>query len=100
MVPIVHQQDMNACYDSLQLPHCRSRLELCAWGMQLEAEHAIPAEQRFYCPNVECSTLMIVEKAEAGQETPCVACKEALCFYCRTKAHAGLSCSEAKVSLL
>ena len=66
--------------------------------VQLEAEHAIPADRKFYCPYLQCSALMVVNKAEPGVNTPCVACRKPLCFYCRTRPHPGLSCGEVKVS--
>ena len=43
--------------------------------VQLEAEHAIPADCKFYCPHLECSAVMVVNKAEPGITTPCVACQ-------------------------
>ena len=68
--------------------------------LQLEAEHAIPADRKFYCPFLECSALMVVTQAVPGQQTPCTQCRRPLCFYCRTKAHPGFTCGEAKVSHL
>ena len=66
--------------------------------MQLEAEHAIPAASKFYCPYLECSALMVVKNAVPGKATPCIACQKLLCLYCRSRAHPGLTCGEVKVS--
>ena len=67
--------------------------------LQLEAEHAIPQDQKFYCPYLECSALMIIIDPEPSTETPCIACSRALCYFCRTRAHPGLTCGEVKVSV-
>ena len=78
--------------------HDRQDCDEIAW-VQLEAEYAIPHDRKFWCPYLECSALMGVVNPEPSIETPCVACGRALCFFCRTAAHPGLTCGEVKVSL-
>lgn len=67
-------------------------------SLQLEAEAKIPEAAKFYCPQRDCSNLLIVKKTTHA-EVECSACQAYLCTICRGFGHSGMSCAEAKVSL-
>ncbi|KAL0050976.1 hypothetical protein WJX82_011428 [Trebouxia sp. C0006] len=64
---------------------------------QLEAEAKIPEAAKFYCPQRDCSNLLIVKKTTHA-EVECSACRAYLCTICRGFGHSGMSCAEAKAS--
>ena len=66
-------------------------------GVQLEAEAKIPASAKFWCPQKDCSRLLVVQKS-THREVECIACGTYLCTACRSFGHVGMTCAEAKVS--
>ena len=67
-----------------------------AYCLQLEAESRVPESAKFWCPQRNCSNLMIVQKTTHA-EVECLVCKTYLCTICRSFGHSGMTCSEAKV---
>lgn len=65
--------------------------------LQLEAESRVPESAKFWCPQRNCSNLMIVQKTTHA-EVECLVCKTYLCTSCRSFGHSGMTCSEAKAS--
>ncbi len=66
--------------------------------LQLEAEAAIPAPHKLYCPNKACSQLLLLDgEPPSDAEVQCPYCEQPLCAACRVPWHAGLSCQQFKV---
>ncbi|GAB4823734.1 hypothetical protein N2152v2_010780 [Parachlorella kessleri] len=64
---------------------------------KLEAEAAIPAPHKLYCPNKACSQLLLLDgEPPSDAEVQCPYCEQPLCAACRVPWHAGLSCQQFK----
>ncbi|EFJ40286.1 hypothetical protein VOLCADRAFT_46019, partial [Volvox carteri f. nagariensis] len=64
---------------------------------QLEVESSLPQPLRFYCPNPECSLLMVLDvSGEHLENSPvrCPGCRAQLCGRCRVLWHIGVSCEQ------
>lgn len=78
--------------------YCSSMSSFCD-SLQLEAEAKVPASAKFWCPEKNCSNLLIVHKS-TYREVECTLCRALLCTACRSFGHSGMTCAEAKVSSL
>lgn len=65
--------------------------------VQLEAEAKIPASAKFWCPEKDCSNLLVIQKS-THREVDCTACGAYLCTACKSFGHGDMTCAEAKVS--
>ena len=101
------------CRQPISLDECRlvlSAEEGEALG-RAAAESAIPGAERLFCPNPQCSQLLVVERPEGGgaaaagggqgqqqqqQDRPfdCPYCGKAVCAACCVLWHGGLTCAE------
>ena len=65
--------------------------------LQVELEAAIPEASKFWCPHPDCSALMVLDTSGPMQQEQCPSCHRALCAWCRSPWHTGLTCGENKV---
>lgn len=61
-------------------------------------ESAVMSLERSYCPNRNCSALVVNEcrRGKAVKKTTCPNCKRIFCFQCMLPWHAGLRCEESR----
>ncbi|MCH99006.1 putative E3 ubiquitin-protein ligase RNF217-like, partial [Trifolium medium] len=52
--------------------------------------------EKFYCPFVDCSALLINDGTEAVKNLECPNCNRMLCGLCKIRSHEGFGCSEFK----
>ncbi|KAJ0591239.1 putative IBR domain, Zinc finger, RING/FYVE/PHD-type, E3 ubiquitin ligase RBR family [Helianthus annuus] len=64
-------------------------------------ESAVLALDRVYCPNRECSALMINECGGGGSLKRCVcpSCKKPFCFRCKVPWHVGYACDDSRETM-
>ncbi|OMP12259.1 Zinc finger, C6HC-type [Corchorus capsularis] len=53
--------------------------------------------KRSYCPNPNCSTLVVSECNDKPSKSTCPNCKKEFCFKCQSRWHAGFRCSEKQI---
>ncbi|KAK7850200.1 hypothetical protein CFP56_001387 [Quercus suber] len=51
-------------------------------------------EEKCYCPDPQCSTLVLNE-CKIVTKSECPVCKKEFCFQCKTRWHAGYRCNES-----
>nr|XP_009786782.1 PREDICTED: probable E3 ubiquitin-protein ligase RNF217 [Nicotiana sylvestris] len=59
-------------------------------------ESAILGLARCYCPNENCSALILDECGGNAKQSKCPNCKKLFCFKCKLPWHAGLRCGELR----
>ncbi|CAI9103750.1 OLC1v1002292C1 [Oldenlandia corymbosa var. corymbosa] len=57
-------------------------------------ESAIMGMDRCYCPNVNCSSLIVNECGGTVKKATCPNCKRSFCFRCKIPWHSGFRCEE------
>ncbi|AEE78046.1 putative protein [Arabidopsis thaliana] len=91
------------CESKLTLANCANLLTSklkAMWELRIE-EESIPVEERVYCPNPRCSSLMSVTKLSNSTREDvtmrsCVKCGEPFCINCKLPWHSNLSCNDYK----
>ncbi|KAL8093813.1 E3 ubiquitin-protein ligase RSL1-like [Apium graveolens] len=86
---------VSGCNGSLDPEHCRSILApkvLDKWGDEL-CEALISAPDKFYCPFIDCSALLIKgPDFEEIVESECPLCHKMFCAKCMVPWHSGIKC--------
>ncbi|KAK7845811.1 putative e3 ubiquitin-protein ligase rnf217 [Quercus suber] len=54
----------------------------------------LKVEEKCYCPDPQCSTLVLNE-CKIVTKSECPVCKKEFCFQCKTRWHAGYRCNES-----
>ncbi|KAI3414958.1 uncharacterized protein J3R85_015652 [Psidium guajava] len=87
---------VSGCSGVLEPEYCRSILppELFnRWGNAL-CEALILEGERFYCPFMDCSALLINDGGVVVRESECPNCRRLFCAECRVPWHGGVECRE------
>ncbi|KAK2978265.1 hypothetical protein RJ640_017116 [Escallonia rubra] len=59
-------------------------------------DSAILGFERSYCPNQDCSALILNECGGSVKKSACPICKRLFCFRCKLPWHAGFQCEESR----
>ncbi|WOH03595.1 hypothetical protein DCAR_0622994 [Daucus carota subsp. sativus] len=62
----------------------------------LLCEFAVLGFDRCYCPNRDCSVLIVNECGGSVKQSKCPKCKKLFCFSCKIAWHAGYRCEEGR----
>ncbi|KAL4426048.1 hypothetical protein ABPG77_007844 [Micractinium sp. CCAP 211/92] len=65
-----------------------------ALPVHMEAEAAVGEGARLYCPNPQCSQLLVADEKHADTPIDCPHCKHKLCANCGITWHAGMTCQQ------
>ncbi|PWA58376.1 hypothetical protein CTI12_AA397620 [Artemisia annua] len=91
------------CDHSLDPLSCRPKLthQLFNKWCDVLCESTVLEVDRVYCPNMECSGLILNECGEAREgnnlkRCECPYCKQPFCFKCKVSWHVGYSCDETR----
>jgi E3 ubiquitin-protein ligase RNF144 len=63
----------------------------------MEAEAAIDASMKLFCPNPKCSMLVISDVKQHDAPLDCPHCNKAICTACGVLWHVGLTCEQFQV---
>ena len=89
--------DMDACSTA-----CHARPLACppthppAW-LQMEAEAAVGEGVRLFCPNPQCSQLLVADDKREDTPMDCPHCTQPLCANCGVTWHQGMTCQAYQV---
>nr|POE89122.1 isoform 2 of e3 ubiquitin-protein ligase rnf14 [Quercus suber] len=64
------------------------------WCDILFESAVLKVEEKCYCPDPQCSTLVLNE-CKIVTKSECPVCKKEFCFQCKTRWHAGYRCNES-----
>ncbi|XP_050258820.1 E3 ubiquitin-protein ligase RSL1-like [Quercus robur] len=64
------------------------------WCDILFESTVLKVEEKCYCPDPQCSTLVLNE-CKIVTKSECPVCKKEFCFQCKTRWHAGYRCNES-----
>ncbi|CAJ2644724.1 putative E3 ubiquitin-protein ligase RNF217-like protein [Trifolium pratense] len=81
---------------TLETGFCRSILpteDFKRWDKAV-CEVLFNITEKFYCPFVDCSALLINDGTEPVRNLECPNCNRMLCGLCKVRSHEGLGCSE------
>ncbi|PWA71502.1 IBR domain, Zinc finger, RING/FYVE/PHD-type, E3 ubiquitin ligase RBR family [Artemisia annua] len=84
------------CSRPLDPLSCRPRLTyqlFNTWCDKL-CEAAVSLVERVYCPNIECSELILSECDDNPKRCVCPSCDQPFCFECKVAWHDGSSCEK------
>ncbi|KAI3745634.1 hypothetical protein L6452_08035 [Arctium lappa] len=91
-----------ACNQSLEPLSCRPKIapRLFDKWCDVLCESAVVKNDRVYCPNQECSELIVNECGERNlKRCVCPNCKKRFCFWCKVPWHAGYRCEESRETM-
>ncbi|KAH7835503.1 hypothetical protein Vadar_026766 [Vaccinium darrowii] len=76
---------------------CRAHMppELFEKWCDMMCERALLGLERRYCPNRECSEVVVNERGGNVKKSKCPNCNRMFCFRCGIKWHAGFRCEES-----
>ncbi|XP_052194373.1 E3 ubiquitin-protein ligase RSL1-like [Diospyros lotus] len=86
------------CHHMLDAIYCRpiiGRRVFDAWCDVL-CDNALLGLDRCYCPNQECSAVVVNECGANVKRSECPNCERPFCFQCKLPWHAGYRCGEAR----
>ncbi|KAI3692224.1 hypothetical protein L6452_32035 [Arctium lappa] len=86
------------CNHSLEPLSCRPKIarQLFDKWCDVLCESAVLKLDRVYCPNQECSELILNQCGENNlKRCVCPNCKKPFCFWCKVPWHAGYRCEES-----
>ncbi|XP_031130287.1 probable E3 ubiquitin-protein ligase RNF217 [Ipomoea triloba] len=86
------------CAEFLDPIACRTLLgpQLFVKWCDVLCEAAVLEWDRCYCPNRNCSVLIVNECGGTVKRSKCPSCKVLLCFHCKLPWHAGFRCEESR----
>ena len=89
-----------SCGLVLEVDECRgvvAREVMERWD-EVRTETLIPAAQKFYCPFMDCSAMLVDDnEGEAVRESECPVCRRLFCAACYVPWHSGVECEEYRM---